>query len=144
MNRMRLPRSKYLAMLVVPLAIVMLTGCPFIITTGAVLAGTWAVQAENAPDLNQLLLTFDANGNLTSITYQIGENAAVSATPVATTSVSGSLVSITAVFPINNSVNFSGTLNAENTVITGTLSTNITVGGLTVTLSNGPATLTKQ
>jgi hypothetical protein len=109
----------------------------------AVLAGTWSVTAEDSPDLKELVFTFDSNGNLSNVTYQVGSNASISVpAPESTTEVNGSSVTISSTF-LNNSVVFEGTMNSTNTVITGTLTTQITVGGLIITIDNGAATLTK-
>ncbi len=110
---------------------------------GAVLAGTWSVTAEGNPDLKQLLFTFDSNGQLSNVTYQVGSNATISASyPAATTDVNGTNVTISSTF-LNNTLSFTGTLNSANTVITGTLTTQITVGGIVITVNNGAATLRK-
>ena len=42
---------------------------------------------------------------------------------------------------VGNSLTFNGTLNDTDTVITGNLTTQISLGGLGVTIDNGPATL---
>jgi hypothetical protein len=110
----------------------------------AVLAGTWAVTVENAPDLKELLLTFDSSGNIQTVQYQIGSNAIITVpAPVGATSVENSTVSISVSFN-TNTLAFNGTLDDANNVITGSLTTLIAVGDVTVTIDNGPTTLTKQ
>lgn len=110
----------------------------------AVLAGTWAVAVEAAPDLEQLTLTFDENGQLSSVVYKVSDNAEITVpSPTGTTSVSGKDVTIAGTF-LGNSLEFEGTLNDTNTVITGTITTEITAGSAVITIDNGPATLTKQ
>jgi hypothetical protein len=110
----------------------------------AVLAGTWAVTVENNPDLKLLLLTFDSNGNLQSIEYQVGSNAVITVpAPLGATNVDGNAVTISVSFN-NNTLAFNGTLNDTQTVITGDITTLIVVGGLEISINNGPATLTKQ
>ncbi len=110
----------------------------------AVLQGTWAVTVENAPDLKELLVTFDENGNVTEVQYKLGDNATITvASPTGVATVDGSNVIISATFN-DNGLTFNGTLNSDNTVITGNLTTQIAIGGLIVTINNGPATLTKQ
>ncbi len=109
----------------------------------AVLAGTWAVTTPSSPELTQLLITFDSNGNFQTITYQVGNNATVTwQHPVGTTAVDGSDVTISTTFN-NNGLVFEGTLNSDNTVITGNVTTHITAGDAVVTINDGPATLTK-
>jgi hypothetical protein len=110
----------------------------------AVLAGTWAVTSPSAGQLNQLLLTFDSNGNLQTISYQVSNNATITVpSPVGTTSVDGDNVTITSTFN-NNGFVFEGVLNSEKTVINGTVTTQITSGDVVVTINRGAATLTKQ
>lgn len=124
----------------------LLPGCfqPVVPPTTAVLAGTWAVTVENTPELKQLLFTFDANGNLQTVQYQIAANATITVpSPFGVTSVENDAVTISMTF-ITNTLAFNGTLNDTRNVITGNLTTLISVGGAVVTINNGPATLTKQ
>jgi hypothetical protein len=110
----------------------------------SVLAGAWKVTTPSSPELTELLITFDSNGNLETVTYQLGNNATVTwQHPLGTTAVDGSDVTISATFN-NNGLVFEGTLSSDNTVITGNVTTQITAGNAVVTINNGPATLTKQ
>jgi hypothetical protein len=134
----------FFVLLVVPLAS-LLAGCaPAPPPEEAVLEGTWAVSVQNNPDLQQLLLTFDANGKVTTVTYKLGDNAVITVpSPVGTGTVNGKDVTITAEFR-GNGLEFDGTLNDANTIITGSLTTNIVLETIVITIDNGPATLTKQ
>jgi hypothetical protein len=125
-----------------PLLALLSAGCTPPAT--AVLAGTWSVSSPSSTDLTELLLAFDSNGNLQTVTYKIGNNATVTVpNPVATTAVSGSTVTISSVFD-NNGIVFEGTLNSDNTVMDGNVTTQISTGGTVITINNGPATMTKQ
>lgn len=110
----------------------------------AVLAGTWSVTAESTPNLNQLLLTFDENGNLDTIQYKVGDNVLVTVpSPLATTDVDGDDVTITAQFNESGLV-FNGVLDPAGNVITGNLTTQIKSGDIIITVNNGAATMTRQ
>ncbi len=110
----------------------------------AVLEGTWVVTVENVPDLQQLELTFGASGILTTVTYQVANNAVIVVpSPAGSGSVSGDDVIITATFR-GNGLEFQGTLNEANTIITGSLTTHIVLNSVVIVIDNGPATLTKQ
>ncbi len=128
----------------VPLA-ALLGGCPQPAPPPeAVLQGTWLVTVAQNPDLKTLLVTFDENGNVTEVQYKLGDNALITVTsPTGVATVDGQNVVISATFN-DNGLTFNGTLNGDNTVITGNLTTQIVVGGVIVTVNNGPATLTKQ
>ncbi len=132
-------------MVVAPLALVA-AGCP---TTEppaeAVLAGTWEVSTTpEESDLTQLLLTFNQNGDLQTVTYQVSDNTVITVpSPLGNTNVEGQEVTISSTF-LGNSLSFSGTLNETNDVIEGNITTTITVGGIVITIDNGEATLTKQ
>ena len=109
----------------------------------SVLAGTWELTTETTSNLSQVFLTFDADGVLTKITYQINNITIDANAPVADTDVDGDQVEIVAGFA-GNHLTLTGTLNADRTVIVGTTFIQITLGTVTVTIDNGPATLTKQ
>jgi hypothetical protein len=143
MSSTNLKAMGFFALLLLPLAS-LLAGCAPQPPAAAVLEGTWQVAVQNVPDLQQLLLTFDANGNLVTVTYKLGDNAVIVVpSPVGTSSVSGKDVTITATFR-GNGLEFEGTLNDADTMITGSLTTHIVVGSVVVVIDNGPATLTKQ
>ncbi len=145
MRVMTIPKSLLLLAL---LAAVVLpnAGCPPAPNPNAVLAGTWTLAETTSPNpnLTQVLLNFDSAGSLVSVSYVFNGGAQVTRTLTnSTTSVSGSDVTITT----NNTgvfaLNFTGTLNADDTVITGNASWSLTIGATTITAPTGPATLTK-
>ena len=122
--------------------LMLIPGCGILATSP--LAGSWVVTVDNAPDLKTLVLTFDRNGGIESIQYQVGPNAVITVpSPVGRTNVDGDSVVISATFN-NNTLSFSGTFNETETLISGNLTTLISFGGTVVTIDNGPATLTKQ
>lgn len=130
-------------MLVVPL-VGLSAGCGAFLPPEAVLSGTWKLTTSSSDDLTELLLTFDQNGAMTQVTYKLGtEVTLTSPFPSSSSNVDGKDVTITATF-YGNSLIFRGTLNDGDNVITGTLTTQITVGVVVVTVNNGPGTLTKQ
>ncbi len=123
-------------------------GCPP--TTTSVLEGTWTLTEGAPPDANltQVLLTFDSTGNLTTVTY-VYNNKTVTSTKAeltSTTTVSGQNVTISSTFGPsgNSSLDFTGTLNSDNTVITGQAKFTLVISSTTtVTFPLGAATLTK-
>lgn len=132
------------ALAIASLSLLTFAGCVPPPPAEAVLAGTWRVTAENAPDLNQLLITFDQNGNLQTVQYQLTGNAVITVpAPIGDTAVEGNEVTISATFN-GNTFAFTGTLNEAQTVATGNVTTLIAVGSSIVSINNGPATLTKQ
>jgi len=121
-----------------------LVGCAPTPPPEAVLEGTWEMTTTESTDLTQLLLTFDAQGELSRITYQLdGGTILIATSPTAATNVDGDDVSISVTFS-SNALVFNGQLNNAKTVITGTTTTYITVGLFVVQINNGPAVLTKQ
>ena len=111
----------------------------------AVLEGTWAVTADAVPDLTSLALTFNGSGKVTQVQYRVGDNAVITdRDPRGTAKVHGTNVTLTSVTFIGGAFGYTGTLNADNTVITGTPTLHIAVGSLTVALDGEPATLTRQ
>jgi hypothetical protein len=112
----------------------------------AVLAGTWQLVPSQTftPALTNWFLTFNSDGDLTQISYTFAGFATVTLNnPPSATNVNGSSVFISSTVS-GNGLTFSGTLNSTNTVATGTLSSNLVVGGVTISVDQGPATLTKQ
>jgi hypothetical protein len=108
-----------------------------------VLEGTWAFTVDSTPNLNELLLTFNQNGQVTNVTYQVTGSAEISVNaPVGQATVNGKNVTVTSTFQ-GNSLTFNGTLNDDNTVAQGTITLQITVGAVTVTVNGGAATMTK-
>lgn len=140
MLRTGMHSKKCLLLLALPL-LAFVAGCPLPAT--AVLEGTWAFTVDSTPNLNELLLTFNQNGQVTNVTYQVTGSAEISVNaPVGQATVNGKNVSVTSTFQ-GNSLTFNGTLNDDNTVAQGTITLQITVGAVTVTVNGGAATMTK-
>lgn len=111
----------------------------------SVLEGTWVVNAEDE-NLTQMRVTFNSAGKLTRVTYQIGTSVTIEETFTrGTSTVAGDDVTIQSTFgPLNlNTFRFEGTLNEDQTVISGDLTTEIHFLAITITINNGPATLTR-
>ena len=119
------------------------SGCISVTSPEAVLHGTWKLTTDQTTDLTETLLTFDTNGQLTSLSYTAAGVTATNDSITGTSRVDGDNVTITTAFGAN-SVNFNGTFNAAKTVITGEGDTSATLGGITISVVNGPVTLTKQ
>ncbi|MEW6252491.1 MAG: hypothetical protein AB1716_17785 [Planctomycetota bacterium] len=114
----------------------------------AVLAGVWQmVPSQNFnPQLTNWFLTFDEDGELTQVSYTFAGAATVTwNNPPSATTVNGTAVFIS-VTQSGNGLTFDGTLNSATapTSATGTLNSNLVVGGVTITVNQGPATLNKQ
>lgn len=124
------------------------SGCPSSSTSKAVLAGTWLLTPGASPNtgLGQVLLTFDANGNLSSLSFVFNGVTLAGTGLTGTTAVTGNIVTITATFGINgnSTLTFNGTLNSTDTMITGQSSFTLVIGSAPITLPTGSATLTKQ
>ncbi len=121
-------------------------GCPAPTPSEAVLEGTWKVVPNEVldPSLTDWFVTFDANGNVTRITYTIGDFPAVVWTnPPAAAHVDGDNVFISATQG-ENLFTFTGTLNNTKTVITGELNAKLEVGDITIAVPLTSAVLTKQ
>lgn len=112
-----------------------------------VMAGDWALTTDTPSTLPPTILTFDASGSLTSVTYTIN-GLPVTQTPISGgTVVSGTALSISE--NLNNERNstlfFNGTLNGDNTQATGSLTTNLNINNILLVIIDGAAaTLTKQ
>jgi hypothetical protein len=137
---------------VITLAAVMLGGCPSPTPTPppeAVLAGTWTMTGDAVdPQISELQLTFDSNGDLTKISYVVDGLVRVTIDQASfinsDTSVSGSDVTIVANWFTVNNIVISGTLNASQDQITGSASYVFVAGGVTIEAPVGDVTLTKQ
>jgi hypothetical protein len=135
-------RSKVCVLLLTLPLLLFLTGCPFLFPA-SVLAGTWAFTVENAPDLNELLLTFNNTGRITKVTYQVTGGVEITVNnPSGTATVSGKNVTVQTTFN-GNTLRFDGTLNSDDTVAQGTITLDIVVGGVTISIDGGAATMTK-
>lgn len=122
-------------------------GCPPVDTTPppeAILAGTWQLMTEQATELNQTFLTFDSSGQLDKVTYKIADNATITDnSPRGTTTVNGQSVTIDATFAGSGQL-MNGTLNDDNTVITGNSGTVVKFLSIEINVDNGAITLTRQ
>ena len=123
-------------------------GCPAPTSPAAVMAGTWKVVPGETlvPPLQNWFLTFDSNGTLTQLSYTATTGATVTwSNPPSTTTVNGEAVSIS-ISQAGKSLTFDGTLDSATapTVATGTLTSNLVYGGVTITVPQGSATLNKQ
>jgi hypothetical protein len=144
MTRMNRASDRVIFLATAVAGLAALTGCPPTPPPEAVLEGTWEMTTTESTDLTQLLLTFDAQGDLSRITYQLdGGTILIATSPTAATNVNGDDVSISVTFS-SNALVFNGKFNNAKTVITGTTTTYITVGLFVVQINNGPAVLTKQ
>jgi hypothetical protein len=124
------------------LSLLAITGCG---TTPAaeVLAGDWSLATTESSNLPPTVLNFDEEGTLTKVTFTI-DNGTVDYTPTSTSStVEDSDVTISVTIG-PGSLSFVGTLNDDNTLITGNLTTQLVIGSLTINLTGADATLTKQ
>jgi hypothetical protein len=145
MRRMNWLSMKWALLSVAPLAVLPI-GCggTFPPPAEAILAGTWALTTPSTVALTQLLLTFDGNGDLTTVTYEVGGGITITdSSPSSTTRVDGKSVTISTEF-FGNTLAFEGTLNDTDTVIDGSFTTRIAMGSIVITIDNGPGTLTKQ
>ena len=119
------------------------TGCIIVSPAEeAALHGTWELTTDQSTDLTQTLLTFDTKGQLTSVSYTAAGVTVTNDNIAGTSHVSGNNVTISTTFGLN-SLNFIGIFNADKTVITGEGGTSATLGGITISVDNGPVTLTK-
>lgn len=118
-------------------------GCGIVGSPEGVLAGNWLLTTTDNSNLPPTVLNFDSSGNLTKVTFTINNGNIEYATPNSTTLVSEKNVTVTVAFDAG-SLSFVGTLNDDNTVATGNLTTSLTVGGLVINLVGSNATLTKQ
>lgn len=109
-----------------------------------VLAGTWTLTGavDVDPALTQLLLNFNSEGDLVSVTYIFQNAQATQNLTNTTTLVSGNNVTISSTSAIFT-LTFNGTLNSTLDVITGTATWSLTIGNTTITAPLGAATLTK-
>jgi hypothetical protein len=127
-------------------SVCLLSGCGILFPQEpSVLEGVWQLQVADNTDLGPSYLTFDSKGDLVLITVENSQDVTtVVPDPQATVTVDGSDVTISAPSLLAGSLTFTGSLNGDNTVITGEVTTTITVGNLVIIEDKGAATLTKQ
>ena len=130
-------------LLLLPLAMTM--GCLSVFPPKeAVLAGSWMLAATSQEGLSPTTLTFDTQGRLTQVTIQTSST--VQVLPLilsSSTNVDDQDVTIDADMLLFGTLRFNGTLDTDQKVITGKLTTNLNLGLATVIIDNGAATLTK-
>lgn len=117
-------------------------GCGTVVPPEAVLSGDWSLTTNSPSNLPPTLLNFDSSGNLKTITFTINNGNVQYDATNSTTLVSGKNVTITLAFGAG-SLSFVGTLDDNNTNITGNLTTSIVINNLTINLVGAAATLTK-
>ena len=141
-HRIRLP-----LLIAVSASLAGIFGCPDLQPANGVMHGTWLLTpSQNAnPPVTNILLTFDPTGQLTTMSYTVNGTTLTWNDPPPFVAVDGTSVRITAT-QSGNGLMFDGTLNSATapTSATGTLSANLVVGNLTVSVPQGTATLTKQ
>jgi hypothetical protein len=117
-------------------------------TADSVMEGTWElIPSQNTdPPLTDWFLTFDARGDLTKVVYTVGGALTVTWNdPKASVDLTGEELHISATYH-GSGLTFDGTLNSSTapTTATGDLSTNLALGGVTISVLQGQATLVKQ
>ena len=123
----------------------LVVGCPFVPAPGpeAVLEGTWTITPADPGDFGGFMFEarFDSSGNLVEISGTRPEDGATALldTSNATTTVDGSAVSIS-IPQLTGTTAFDGTLSDDQNTITGTITDEIDLGDLEVTLPGGDLT----
>jgi hypothetical protein len=123
-------------------ALIPLCGCPFNFGGGSdteFLDGTWEITgAAVASDVTNFLVTFNSSGDITEVQYTFGDSTiTIQGNAIAgDADVDGSDVTIT--------LQFDGTVNDDQNVMTGNLSYSIVIGAVTIESPPAAATLTKQ
>ncbi len=109
------------------------------------IAGSWEfTTTANTPAALQLLLEFDARGDVVWILYKVGTNPTViDEMSSGSTSVSGSSVSMNLAFGNDffNTFIFTGTVDTNNRRMTGRATFRVRESGTTINLQSVPATL---
>lgn len=120
-------------------------GCPELQPAESVLAGTWELNQSANANVTDWLLTFDSQGDLTQMSYVVDNVLIIWTDPPAAVRVDGDQVHISAT-QSGNGLNFDGTLDSTEapTTATGSLSADLVIGDLRVSVPQGPATLVKQ
>lgn len=132
-------------------ALVPLCGCPFDFfgngNDNDVLEGTWLITGDAVSDeVSNFLVTFNGSGDITEISYTYNNsNITIDGNVIGSDAdVDGSDVDISASWGGSSTLQFDGTLNDDQTVITGNLSYVIVIGAVTIESPPAAATLTKQ
>jgi hypothetical protein len=124
-----------------------ISGCCAIRTAESVLEGTWEIVVSNPlPHLTKTVMTFDCSGHMTHVSYTIdNENTITWNDPSSEVSVVGDQVHVSATQGPAG-FTFDGTLNATGapTEAPGKLDLNLNFGPVSLSLTQGDATLVKQ
>jgi len=124
-------------------------GCPQVLPPPeAAMEGTWEVIPDDTvdPRLTDWILTFNANGELTQVTYTlVGGETVRWNDPQGSTDVDEDQVHISVAFGPNG-FTFDGTLDSVKTptMATGVVGTTVTIGGIEISEPEAEATLVKQ
>ena len=125
---------------------VCMLGCPIVPAPGpeAVLEGTWTITPADPGEFEGFTYEarFDSSGKLVEINGTRPEDGATASLDIdnATTSVDGSAVSIS-IPRLTGTTVFDGILSSDQNTITGTITNEIDLGDLEVTLPAGDLTL---
>jgi hypothetical protein len=123
-------------------------GCPGLLPLDGLLTGTWQVVPDegfNGP-LTTLFITFDATDQLSHVSYTFENGMTLTwRNPDGSTELAGDTIHVTCTVG-GNGFTFDGTLDSTTrpTSADGTLSLNLELGNLSVSMPQGPATLVKQ
>lgn len=115
-------------------------GCAPVGPVGTPLTDTWALAAPVDDVLTQLRLTFDVDGRLVSVKFELGDTGTfTNSAAVGRGYVLGETVVIDGAFG-GSRLAFTGTLAPGGTDAGGTLRARLVVGDSTVVVDNAPAT----
>ena len=122
-------------------------GCPRP-SDDSLLEGVWEVVPANGfnEPLAKLFITFNEGDQLSEVSYTFTSGVSVTwRDPDGSTSVDGDTIHVTCTVG-GNGFTFDGTLNSTTAPVSadGALSVNLTMGNLSVSMPQGPATLVKQ
>ncbi len=131
--------------LVATLLLVFAVGCPLVPAPGpeAVLEGTWTVTPADPGEFEGFMYEarFDSNGNLVEISGTRPDGATASlVVENATTTVDGNDVTVS-IARLTGATVFSGTLSGDQNTIVGSITDEIDLGNLEVSLPGGDLTL---
>ncbi len=131
-----------------PLLLVPLSGCPIPTPIASVLEGTWELTGDVvSPELSNFLITFDRNGEITRLQYQVDAFTVTADDPGfidGNSSVNSTDINIVVTWLAVNNLVFDGLLNDAQTQIVGTASYQLRLGSITVEAPAGNAVLTKR
>jgi len=144
---MTVARSRLTLLVAAGLPLVGILGCDGLPSPKSLLAGTWELIPSEPPnpDMKDWLLTFDTAGELTGVSFTLGDRTITWNDPISTTSVDQEELHIS-VTHIGQTLTFDGTLDSasEPTSADGSLTARVDVGDVAIANSEGDATLVKQ